>query len=925
MQSFPLLNIWSAYSLLQSAWDLSAGLHELQNAGFTSAGLADYYSLAGAERFEYAAKSYNIKTWLGVSVAFDARGTSSFMSSLYALDYTGWQQLCQLTTGKKSVVSLEGVASPHLLLLLWGHTRTVWEGALSFIQSLPFGAVVEELSPDMAPNGISWIPYYPVRFNRRPGAPDAYRMLTQLGEYEVEPHAQAIPTNYHDALAGYPYSWQSLLFRDEAPNVLARHISFMPQLSPDSEDDSRRLREMAKIRLRQWHPEPALKYAERLGKELDVITQLGFSSYFLIVEDLVRFARDHHIAIGPGRGSAPGSLVARVLGITRIDPIKHGLIFERFLNPHRANPPDIDLDVDAFKRYELLAYLKRRWGKKYVAQIGTFGTFGARAAVRDVARVLGIAGDKVDHVLEKSRLGTGMHLEEGGYALKEAMMKTDPSGQWWHITGILDGLPRHASIHAAGVVLSNRPLPEVIPCGEDGEGNLVTQMDMESVQRLGLLKLDLLGLRTLSVIDRIHEHHDDHFDTVNPKDARTLTLLGRGDTDAIFQLDGKGVRLLLQRLKPECADDIIDVVALYRPGPMDTLETYLLRRQGSNEIPQDVLGKLCEDTFGVMLYQEQLMMIVQQVAGYSLAEADLFRRAISKKDHDALEEMSWDFFKRCQTRGLQTIEIQRLWQRILAFGDYGFNKSHATCYGLLSYYMAFLKSHYPLDFWAAELSTVGNERLANEMSLAVAQGILIEPPDIRYSKMDFQSVNDDKIVAGLSMIRGLSAASVEHVEQERNEGGAYQTGQEAYNRIQRRVGQRVADLLEEAGCFSCLPGNIIHPGQLEFFSESPSSGTAPRMVDAIKSFGFPWPYAVGPIYIRITGAIDVRWWQRTLSHLEEKFPGSLSVVIGNKEGRAYQFESITLNPTWRSLDAIRQLPGVLACGRRVEYKERWSI
>ncbi|MCL4494168.1 MAG: DNA polymerase III subunit alpha [Firmicutes bacterium] len=923
MQSFPLLNIWSAYSLLQSTWDLTVGLTELQNAGFTQAGLADYYSLAATERFEYEARLRNLHAWLGVSVVLEAKG-QPFPASLYALDHSGWQELCRLITDPGQVLNVEEVSSRHLLLLLWGHSRVAWESDFPLIHSLPFGEVVEELLPSARAHGIGWIPSYPVRFNRRPGADEAYRVLTRLGEYEPSAHALAIPDS-RTALASYPESWRSLLFEDKAPDVLARNASYMPQVTKGDEEDARLLREMALQRLHQWNPQPFSRYVQRLEQELAVITQMGFSSYFLIVEDLVHFATDNHIAIGPGRGSAAGSLVARVLGITRVDPIKYGLIFERFLNPHRRNLPDIDLDVDSLKRHELIAYLRRRWGRAHVAQIGTYGTLGARAVLRDVARIFQIPIEQVDKVLEQSRLVSGMHLAEGGESLRERMMKVDPTGQWWKISRLLEGLPRHASIHAAGVVLSSRSLEELIPCSQDGEGNLVTQMDMASVERLGLLKLDLLGLRTLSVLDRIHRRHDDQFDTVDPTDPRTLKLLGRGDTDAIFQLDGKGVRQLLQRLKPQQAKDIIDVVALYRPGPMDTIETYLLRRRGSKEIPQDILGRLCRDTFGVMLYQEQLMMLVREVAGYSLAEADLFRRAVSKKDHESLREMAVDFAERCQAHGLQTDETLNLWQRILAFGDYGFNKSHAAAYGLLSYYMAFLKSHYPLDFWAAEFSTVGTERLGYEMTLAVSQGIVVHPPDIRYSGQDFHAVDDDVIVSGLSLIRGMNLDSASQIEQERQEGGPYQTRQEAYNRIIRRLGQRVADLLEEAGCLALLPGTIRHPKQMEFFSDSPNSGSGSRVVNALRSFGFRWPHAVGPIYVRVTGPVDVRWWHRTLSELAKTFPGSCGVVVGNKEGQAHRFDSIMLEPTWKSLDAIRQLPEVAACGRRVESKERWPI
>lgn len=920
MLSFPLLNIWSAYSLLQSTWDISVGLSELHTLGYESAGLADYLSLAASEHFDREARLRHIQPWLGISRHVQI-STASCLVSLYALDETGWQELCGMTQDDR-VADIEQVASPHLLLLLWHETRSDWEPVLPLIRSLPFGVIVEELVPNMPSHDLLWIPLCPVRFNRHPGAAQAYQVLTRLGNHKPSGFASSIQSP-EQLLQSYPTQWRSRLFQDPAPDVLPRRGFYMPSFSSSAKDDEEILWQKARAGLKAWHPEPFSHYQERLQHELQIITDMGYASYFLIVQDLVDFAAQHHIAIGPGRGSAAGSLVARVLGITRIDPLQHHLIFERFLNPYRKNLPDIDLDVDSQKRYQLIAYLRQRWGEDHVAQIGTYGTLGVRAVLRDVARVLGISGTQVDEVLRYVQGIAALRIDDGGAELRTLMDRIDSSGQWWTLSRLLEGLPRHASVHAAGVVLSNRPLGEFIPCVKDPDGQLVTQMDMTSVEHLGLLKLDLLGLRTLSVIDRVHRDHEDMFDQVDRHDERTLRLLGRGDTDAIFQLDGKGVRQLLQRMKPQRAEDIIDVVALYRPGPMETIQTYLERRQGQQPIPDDVLGSVCQDTFGVMIYQEQLMTLVQRVGGYSLAEADLFRRAISKKDHQILANMASDFMTRALRLGWKREEIQSLWERITAFADYGFNKSHAAAYGMLSYYIAFLKAHFPLHFWAAELSTLSPDRLIHEMIAAVSQGIVIRPPDIRYSGEEFHVIGGEEIYAGLSVVRGLNVAIAEQIRKEREEGGAYSSQQEAYQRISRRVGGRVADLLQEAGCLAELPGHVVRSSQLELFSTDKAEKGL--RVDAIKSFGLGWPVANGPIYVRITGAVDVRWWQRALSDIAQKYPGSCPVIIGNEKGRAWKFETMPMKATWQSLDAIRQLPNVIACGRRVEQKEGWNI
>ncbi|AUW94442.1 hypothetical protein BXT84_11235 [Sulfobacillus thermotolerans] len=912
MESFPLLNIWSAYSLLRSSWDIDKGLAELKRLGYRTVGLADFQSLAAAELFSRRAAHLDMATWLGMTVAL----APDLHVMLYAQSPDGWQLLCTMVQ-EGVPTELDRLASPHLLLVLPAASyedQRLWPA----VKALKFGGLVEELRPEQASHGLPWIPACPVRYHA--GEEDAYQILMHMGEHLPQPGACSA-SSPQSVLAPYPVEWRPLLFQELPPSVLPQERARLPVFLETPSQDQEQLVYQAKMGLNAWNPTPKEPYEARLQHELNIIVSMGYASYFLIVADLVQYARTHGILTGPGRGSAAGSLVARCLGITSIDPIEHGLLFERFLNPHRRTLPDIDLDVDFTKRYQLIEYLRQRWGTDRVAQIGTYGTLGARAVLRDVARVLQIPAAQVNAVMANVPQTPGLRLEEIAGDLKPRTLAIDPSGRWWRVSRALEGLPRHSSIHAAGVVLSDRPLAQLVPCVKGPDGHLVTQMDMVSVEKLGLLKLDVLGLRALSVAERIGVSHQHGFNTVDGADPLTLGLLARGDTDAVFQLDGHGVRELMQRMKPRHAKEIIDVVALYRPGPMDAIGTYLARRAGQEPVPHDIFGTVCHDTYGVMVYQEQLMQLVQTMAGYTLAEADLFRRAISKKDHATLSQMEGDFTARAQGKQWSREEIREIWGRIMAFADYGFNKSHAAAYGLFSYYMAYLKAHYPVEFWAAEFSTIGVDKLTQEAKRAVSQGIVLWPPDVTRSHVDFVA-EPSGIVAGLTLIRGVSPEMAQRIIAER-ERKSFQSKSEAFERISRVTQSRIAELVAASGALGRLPGRLLKTGQLSLFDTEQDASL--QQVDAVQSFGMEWPVAQGPIYIRTTRRLeDVSWWQRQLKSLQRDFPGPHAVIVGNDQGKAFRVDGIRLQGSWQSLQALRALPMVSGCGRRIETKRVWT-
>ena len=518
------------------------------------------------------------------------------------------------------------------------------------------------------------------------------------------------------------------------------------------------------------------EYISRIEYELSVIDQMGFNAYFLIVSDFVSYAKRKGIPVGPGRGSGAGSLVAFCIGITDVDPIAFDLLFERFLNPERVSMPDFDIDFCYSRREEVIEYVKERYGDDRVAQIVTFGTLAPRAAVRDVGRALGMPYGRVDTIakLIPRELSVTFDSALETKDLKDLYLNDEDARRLIDISRSLEGMPRHASTHAAGVVITERPTYEYVPLSYSGTG-VVTQFDMNTDAALGLVKFDFLGLRYLTVIhdaEAAVKKRIPDFDicSVPLDDDATFKLLCEGRTDGVFQLESGGMKQVLSKLMPSNLEDIIACIALYRPGPMDSIDTFIQRKHGKQrtEYITDKLREILDVTYGCIVYQEQVMQICRLLAGYSYARADIVRRAMSKKKTGAMQAERDAFIEGCAERGVDRAAAEKIFEEMVGFAKYAFNKSHATAYGVLSYRTAYLKAHYPAEYFAALMTSVLDNTAKLREYIADAQrfGVSVLPPDINKSGSDF-TVSDGNIRFGLLAIKNVGRVFADAVVSQR--------------------------------------------------------------------------------------------------------------------------------------------------------------
>jgi DNA polymerase-3 subunit alpha len=543
----------------------------------------------------------------------------------------------------------------------------------------------------------------------------------------------------------------------------------------------------------RFYPHQTEVERERLDYELKVIFQTGFAGYFLIVADFCRFAREDGVAVGPGRGSAAASMVAYLLGITSVEPLRHDLLFERFLNPERISMPDIDIDFDPEGRERVIRYVTEKYGADKVCQIITFGTMGAKAAIRDGGRVLAIPLARVDKVAKAIPSDLGMTLEKAlsvSPDLARMVEEDQELKKLYALAQSLEGMTRHASTHAAGIVISKEPLINYLPLQRTSEDFVMTQFPMKAVEEIGLLKMDFLGLRNLTILQeavrRIEETRGLKLDlqTLPLDDPQTYSLLAAGNSTGIFQLESGGMRAILKELKPTCFEDIIAVNALYRPGPMEQIPEFIRRKLGSNiTYLHPKLEPILKSTYGIIVYQEQVMQIARDLAGYSLGRADLLRRAMGKKKKEIMEEERQNFIQGLQDEtgkwiipgalrlGLTRQDAEEIFALMAKFAEYGFNKGHATAYAVISYQTAYLKANYPLEFMAALLSTVmgSSDKVSFYIQDARLGGIQVLPPDVQYSQVDF-SIEVQAIRFGLGAIRNVGINVVEKILEARKDG-----------------------------------------------------------------------------------------------------------------------------------------------------------
>jgi DNA polymerase-3 subunit alpha len=558
------------------------------------------------------------------------------------------------------------------------------------------------------------------------------------------------------------------------------------------------------------------KVLERLKYELEVIKKTGFASYFLIVQDFTNWAKSQGIVVGPGRGSVGGSLVAYVLGITEIDPLKYDLLFERFLNPERVSPPDIDIDFTDVRRDEVIEYLAQKYGRDRVAQIITFGTMAARAVVRDVGRALGYSYSFCDKIAKL--IPAHSTLDEAlakVIELREIYQTDEKAQRLLDLARKLEGRARHASTHACGVVISTVPLDEICPLQHPTQDDkaIVTQYEMRSLEDLGLLKIDVLGLKNLTLIEetlkKIYAIYKKEIklDEISFEDKKTYKLFQKGETIGVFQFESEGMRKWLKKLKPSNFDDLVAMIALYRPGPMQFLQDYIDGKFKRKKIEylHPKLKPILEKTYGVMIYQEQLMEVAKSLAGFTLGEADVLRKAVGKKIKNLLEAQKEKLIQGMIKNGISKEVAQKIWEWILPFASYGFNKSHSVAYAKIALYTAFLKAHFPVEFMASLLSSekADVEKVGFLIEECKRMGIEVLPPDINESFRDFSVVPGKKQIRfGLLAIKNVGANTVEAIVEERNKNGPYKSLTDFLLRIEpQNLNKKSLESLIKAGAF----------------------------------------------------------------------------------------------------------------------------
>ena len=581
----------------------------------------------------------------------------------------------------------------------------------------------------------------------------------------------------------------------------------------------------AGLRDRYGDPPPA-EALERADYELGVIDKMGFNAYFLIVWDFVKYAKDSGIAVGPGRGSAAGSLVAYALAITDVDPLRYGLLFERFLNPERVSMPDIDIDFSVRGRERVIRYVTDKYGKESVAQIVTFGKMFPRAATRDAARVLGMdygTGDRLAKLIPDPIMGRPPSFEDClklGQPLRAEVDRDPQARQIVDVAQGLEGIIRNSSIHAAAVVIADRPLTDIAPlqiadAGTDENGErvfrTVTQFSMKPVEQIGLLKMDFLGLRNLDVIedalDIIERSTGERPDmtTLPLDDVETYEMMSRGDSVGVFQFESEGMREALKKVRPSEFDDLVALNALYRPGAMDQIPTYARGKHNPDSIsyPDERLRPILEATKGVILYQEQAMQIAKELAGFSGAKADDLRKAIGKKNREAMAKLKPEFVVGCRASGTGEQVIEWLWTTNERSADYSFNRSHAACYALIAYRTAWLRANYPAEYMAALISSVMDtkDKVPFFVGHAEQMGISILPPDVNLSDHEFVVV-DGNIRFGLDAVKGVGFAAVEAIKRARDEGGPFRDLWDFCSRVDgRAVNKKAIEALIKCGAF----------------------------------------------------------------------------------------------------------------------------
>lgn len=860
---FVHLQCQTVYSLLKSACKIDELVSRAKELGFTALAITDENVMYGVIPFYKACKKAGIKPIIGLTASVQGEEEAvSYPLVLLAENEEGYRNLLKISsaimTKSKAGIPKRWLAqyaggliaiSPGKdgeieQLLLEGQEEAAAAVAhtynsmfTSFYMSVQHHAVQDELAmqdklalftshfnlPVVATNDVRYVKQddalvqeclLSVHSGTKMTAADRPRLQTDQYYLKSSSEMEALFSSMPEALRHVEEIAERC--NVEIP-FRTKGLPKFPVQTGESSDAF--LKRLCEEKLRERYEVVTDVHIARLQHELQVISRMGFSDYFLIVWDFMKYAHDRNILTGPGRGSAAGSIVSYVLAITDIDPIQYDLLFERFLNPERVTLPDIDIDFPDIHRDEMIQYVKEKYGQLRVAQIVTFGTLAAKAAIRDIARVMGLPPAEVDIFSKQIPSRLGITLEE---AYNESERLRDYIGsnplfkRIFEVAKRVEGLPRHTSIHAAGVIMSEEPLTNSIAIQEGHNDVYVTQYPAEVLEELGLLKMDFLGLRNLTLLENIRYSV---LETTGTKidirhlplqDEKTFQLLGRGDTTGVFQLESAGMRNVLRTLKPNEFEDIVAVNALYRPGPMEQIPVFIESKHGNRDIHylHPDLKPILARTYGVIVYQEQIIQIASQLAGFSLGEADLLRRAVSKKNRAVLDEQRTHFVNGCLQNGYNEQTAQKIYDLIVRFANYGFNRSHAVAYSMIGYQLAYLKANYPLQFMAALLSSaIGNEdKIMQYVREARRRGIKILPPSLKKSGYRFQ-VEGEAIRYSLLAMRNIGTATVKAIMEERKEAPFTDLFEFCVRIPTKFVTDRNLETFINAGCFDCFGVN----------------------------------------------------------------------------------------------------------------------
>ena len=631
----------------------------------------------------------------------------------------------------------------------------------------------------------------------------------------------------------FPYAQQAIDNTQKIADRCRVEIEFgnhkLPRYAvPEGETAWSYLNRLCEKGLKERYPQADEELKKRLEFELETIRRMGFVDYFLIVWDFINYAKEHGIAVGPGRGSAAGAIVSYCLRITDIDPIRYNLLFERFLNPERVSMPDIDVDFDPQRRQEVIDYVRQKYGDEKVVQIVTFGTMLAKGVIRDVARAMDIPYAKADNLAKMVPNELGITLERA-LTMNPDFKKeyeTDPEvRELIDMCRRLEGLPRHSSMHAAGVVICPQRADDFVPLSRGADGSITTQFTMTTIEELGLLKMDFLGLRNLTVIQDtvalIQQSRGEKIDLnrIDYDDPKVLAYISTGKTDGVFQLESAGMKSFMKELRPKSLEDVIAGISLYRPGPMDFIPQYIKGKNHPESVTYDtpLLEPILQPTYGCIVYQEQVMQIVRDLGGYTLGRSDLVRRAMSKKKQSVMEKERANFVygnkeegvPGCVAKGIPEKVADKIYDEMMDFAKYAFNKSHAACYAVVAMQTAFLKYYYPVEFMAALMTSVmeNSTKVVEYIQKCKQMGIEILPPDVNRSQSAF-SVQDGKIRFALTALKSIGATVIDEIIKERELRGEYKSLQDFISRsIEHNVNKKVVENLIKSGAFDCFPGN----------------------------------------------------------------------------------------------------------------------